>query len=169
MAQRALRAVPSSSEISQVRVRVQALDLKHVMARVMKEQGWSESKSYEAEAQYRAFLVVAFSNPGIRLVPSFEIDEVWHSHILHTRDYASDCDSVFGGYLHHNPRALDDLDMALHRDQFENMKRLLAEELHNDTYASVSIRFESMAICDGGAYCDGDITQDVRRGSDCSV
>lgn len=31
------------------------------------------------------------------------VDELWHSHILHTRDYANFCDKAFSHMLHHLP------------------------------------------------------------------
>ncbi len=34
---------------------------------------------------------------------SDEIDPFWHAHILHTQQYASFCDRVFGEFLHHVP------------------------------------------------------------------
>jgi hypothetical protein len=37
------------------------------------------------------------------LPPMLEVDDVWHQHILDTRQYAKDCDSIFGYYFHHYP------------------------------------------------------------------
>lgn len=37
------------------------------------------------------------------LPPSQDIDEVWHAHILHSKEYTDFCKLVFGDYLHHNP------------------------------------------------------------------
>jgi len=36
-------------------------------------------------------------------VPSMEIDEAWHTFILHTREYAEYCISRFGRFIHHVP------------------------------------------------------------------
>ena len=35
--------------------------------------------------------------------PSLETDEIWHHHILDTRQYTKDCDNIFGYYFHHYP------------------------------------------------------------------
>jgi len=32
-----------------------------------------------------------------------EVDEIWHHHILDTRQYVKDCDCIFGYYFHHYP------------------------------------------------------------------
>lgn len=37
------------------------------------------------------------------IVPSTEIDEIWHHHILDTYKYHEDCIAIFGSYLHHYP------------------------------------------------------------------
>lgn len=36
-------------------------------------------------------------------VPSVEVDELWHSHVLHTRNYAHFCNTVAGKFIHHKP------------------------------------------------------------------
>lgn len=56
-----------------------------------------------AERAYRQFLTLRLRYPEKTLVPSALIDLVWHYHILDTRKYIGDCDSLFGGYLHHDP------------------------------------------------------------------
>jgi len=48
------------------------------------------------------------------LVPTRDIDKVWHQHILHTREYARDCDRVFGAFVHHAPGAEDSTEMKEH-------------------------------------------------------
>lgn len=47
-------------------------------------------------------MVCKFWGPD-HLVPTRDIDTVWHYHILDTHKYASDCKVVFGYFLHHNP------------------------------------------------------------------
>jgi hypothetical protein len=41
--------------------------------------------------------------PNRSLVPSQDIDRVWHHHILDTMKYAQDCQMLFGYFLHHFP------------------------------------------------------------------
>lgn len=57
----------------------------------------------EAVAEYRkfAFLAVAAGHP---VSPSHAIDQVWHLHLLYTRDYWEIwCPRVLGQPLHHEP------------------------------------------------------------------
>ena len=53
--------------------------------------------------QYRKFLTLNVRYPGMNLVPTEDIDQIWHTHILDTENYASDCKKLFGKFLHHHP------------------------------------------------------------------
>ncbi len=37
------------------------------------------------------------------LVPTKDVDEFWHQHIMDTRAYAQDCEEALGHFLHHFP------------------------------------------------------------------
>lgn len=66
--------------------------------------GWSPERAAVAEICYKRYLkMVAAVEPSVKLVPTKEIDTVWHQHILDTRAYADDCERVFGRFLHHFP------------------------------------------------------------------
>lgn len=52
--------------------------------------------------EYRRFLTLLI-HPYGRLAPAKLIDELWHQHILHSRDYFNFCDRIAGRYLHHTP------------------------------------------------------------------
>ncbi|MBD3736676.1 MAG: glycine-rich domain-containing protein-like [Pseudomonas balearica] len=56
-----------------------------------------------AELEYRRFLTLKFMNPTVSLVPSKQIDAIWHAHILDTRAYRTDCHQVFGRFIDHYP------------------------------------------------------------------
>ena len=75
------------------------------MARVAKENPtWDAKRLAEAESEYRSFLAVAKATPGQdHHNTSVDMDAVWHSHILHTRQYHTDCAQFFGHYFHHAP------------------------------------------------------------------
>lgn len=56
-----------------------------------------------AEPVYRRFLTLKLIYPGISLVPSKQINKIWHAHILDTRAYRQDCEKVFGRFIDHYP------------------------------------------------------------------
>jgi hypothetical protein len=64
--------------------------------------GWDQSELEQISTLYRQFLYLCFKYPRKKIVPTYEIDMFWHQHILNTRKYESDCQKVFGKYIHHN-------------------------------------------------------------------
>ncbi len=79
-------------------------DLTSTIERLVKVEKWSKKQALEAVKQYRNFLFLKrkYGHQHI-LPPSYDIDEVWHAHILHTKEYFDFCEGVFGSYLHHHP------------------------------------------------------------------
>jgi hypothetical protein len=66
-------------------------------------QGWSREYCDRVAVEYRRFLALTRRYPGNAIVPSKIVDAFWHAHILDTQAYASDCDRLFGFFLHHFP------------------------------------------------------------------
>ncbi|GAA5525298.1 hypothetical protein Maes01_01864 [Microbulbifer aestuariivivens] len=64
----------------------------------MTEEAWDKG-----EEEYRRFLTLKQMYPGVSLVPSKLVDQVWHAHILDTRAYREDCNTVFGRFIDHYP------------------------------------------------------------------
>lgn len=67
--------------------------------------GWPKEKVIIVENCYRMFLFLCRKYPSQRIVPTKEIDDFWHAHILDTKKYIRDCKIVFRRYLHHFPYA----------------------------------------------------------------
>lgn len=89
--------------------RLARVDLSAVMARVVAETGWNAEQAAVAEQMYRQFLTLCSQRTaGQTLVPPQAADEVWHAHVMHTRQYAADCELLFGEFLHHNPGEAED-------------------------------------------------------------
>ena len=66
-------------------------------------EGWTKKQTEAAIANYLRFLLLKREYPNAEIVPSQEIDRVWHLHILDTLNYAADCQAVFGQFIHHFP------------------------------------------------------------------
>lgn len=64
---------------------------------------WSKERLECAKEEYLRYLTICKLHPGIGLTPSHDVDEVWHRHILNTKQYAEDCQKYFGYFLHHEP------------------------------------------------------------------
>ena len=79
-------------------------DLKIIMGRVASEHpDWSQDRLGAAELGYRRYLVMCGMEPETAIIPTLDVDEVWHAHVLHTKRYAEDCNAFFGYFLHHEP------------------------------------------------------------------
>ena len=68
--------------------------------------GWTIEKTQQAIADYLKFLTLRHLYPALEIVPSEEIDRVWHTHILDTQKYAVDCQQVFGSFLYQFSEAM---------------------------------------------------------------
>lgn len=66
---------------------------------------WSSEKATHAVEDYKKFLFLKRKHiaDNYYLPPTADIDEIWHHHILDTRQYHQDCQAIFGEYLHHCP------------------------------------------------------------------
>ena len=67
------------------------------------ERLWDEQRVERALNEYKQFLALMHWNPEAVLVPSEDIDEVWHTHVLNTARYQDDCETIFGRFQHHLP------------------------------------------------------------------
>jgi hypothetical protein len=86
--------------------KVAAIDLSMVKRKLMDPEeglGWSADYADHVEVRYRRYLVMVCVNGQGANVPTMDIDQFWHQHILDTRAYARDCESAFGEFLHHFP------------------------------------------------------------------
>jgi hypothetical protein len=116
------------------------LDLDPIKVKLMHKEsgeGWSLEKANAVEAEYRRFLILMKKFPTEQTAPLFDVDTFWHYHILDTMKYATDCEAVFGYFLHHFPyiglRGEDD--EAAHQRIGARMK-----ELYEETFGEPYIR-----------------------------
>ncbi|MEM9906391.1 MAG: hypothetical protein AAF921_15345 [Cyanobacteria bacterium P01_D01_bin.44] len=65
--------------------------------------GWTLERVTRAVELYRRFLFLNYLYDDRPIVPSREIDQVWHTHILDTAKYREDCDALFGRFMDHWP------------------------------------------------------------------
>lgn len=56
-------------------------------------------------AEYRKFILLLSAENHWLYVPNPELDEVWHTHLLFSRDYKKLCEALLGegGFIHHQP------------------------------------------------------------------
>jgi len=91
-----------------------------------KTKSWLWQDQASAIVKYALFLYLAQMYPHHQLVPTTEIDEVWHLHLLNTEKYLSDCEYLLGYYLHHKPffglyNNFEKRQLQIHRDATINL------------------------------------------------
>lgn len=65
-------------------------------------ENWTYDQCDSAEIEYKRYLQLC-KKYGKGIVPNKLMDKFWHYHILDTRAYHQDCNTIFGHYLHHFP------------------------------------------------------------------
>jgi hypothetical protein len=88
---------------------------------------WTLADASHCCQLYKNFLYLTKKHLPVALVPTREIDEFWHNHILSTQHYFRDCANIFGHYLHHQPTTPDENPHKL-VDDFQRTKQLYFAE-----------------------------------------
>jgi hypothetical protein len=93
------------------------------------ERLWDEERVARALTEYKQFLALLKKHPQAVIVPSEDIDEVWHTHVLNTARYAEDCARIFGRFQHHFPTFGESAEvLEEHMKGREETMRLFEEE-----------------------------------------
>jgi hypothetical protein len=70
--------------------------------RLAQENGWPDDFAVRAVEEYRRFVFLACADEEV--IPSDEVDQVWHLHLAYTRNYWGEfCETVLRRRLHHRP------------------------------------------------------------------
>ncbi len=126
---------------------IDSLNLQPIMAKLEYE-GVRKDVIEELEVIYRGFLLLHALHPGTIMVPTQELDEFWHHHILDTAKYAEDCEAVFGFFLHHFPYfGMRNEDDAV--DLQEKFRRT-SELFEQDLGRPYRLTGQTIAVCNGG-------------------
>ncbi|MBW4684794.1 MAG: glycine-rich domain-containing protein-like [Komarekiella atlantica HA4396-MV6] len=117
------------------------LDLESIIIKLTHPQDvykWSREKAEYAVSQYKKFLFLNALYPEQELVPTKEIDNVWHVHILDTEKYRNDCQYLFGRFLDHYPYS----GLRGQQDEKEHLKKFeLSQTLFQELFPSDNVKF----------------------------
>jgi hypothetical protein len=127
--------------------RLAKIDLTAVMAHVAEDTGLGAADLERAEDLYRKFLtLVAANTTGKAVVPPRIADYVWHAHITFTRQYAADCELLFGRFLHHDIQDGDTTES--YADTVFNYQRYFGVDVRNCGLSKEE--FSLASPCGGG-------------------
>lgn len=90
---------------------------------------WKREDAQTCVELYKRFLWLSRQYSKDKLVPTQDMDEVWHQHILNTQRYHQDCNAIFGHYFHHLPSNPNDPeDAQTLQQQFQKTQALYLKE-----------------------------------------
>ena len=113
--------------------RIDALDLEPIVFKLMhpepRETALSLADADQDIALYRCFLKLCALHPDATIVPTRQLDRVWHTHMLDTAKYRADCDQAFGFFLDHFPYFgfCGEEDRRAWQEDFAHTRRLFLE------------------------------------------
>lgn len=147
--------ITNHPEFLTIKNKIENLDLAPIKFKMIKEKGWSPETAERVEPLYKAYLMLYAVLPDETHVPSVEIDEMWHAHILDTEKYMADCYNIFGYYLHHFPylglRGEEDAQRL--DDSFNQTRELFQALMGCDPLDGVEATGCGGGGCGGGSSC----------------
>jgi hypothetical protein len=84
---------------------------KYILKRTVKEGHFATTEDARiAGIELMKYIVLCLENPNVRIgMWSEDIDEIWHTYVLHTREYFAFSRDVLGvDYFHHTPLIISD-------------------------------------------------------------
>src|SRR5436305_2875035 len=109
----------TSPEREQTIARAMAFPMDAIVARYGEEQQLPSEVAREHERELKRFLALCALDPEASYGMNGPVDELWHTFITFTVDYARFCDEVAGHFIHHVPRV--DVDADEPDDGYERM------------------------------------------------
>jgi hypothetical protein len=110
-------------------VKISNIDLELIEKDLTRTLGWSQSKCEDIVTEYKKFIYLCSTNTDKTksMIPSKDVDEVWHAHILRTEKYVSDCQVAGKQYIHHLPTPSNA--PPANPSEFENGTKCLYEKV----------------------------------------
>ncbi|AVR95805.1 glycine-rich domain-containing protein [Pseudoduganella armeniaca] len=132
------------------------LDLDPIKVKLMHAEsgeGWTLERANAVEFEYRRFLYLMKKFPNEQTAPLQDVDTFWHYHILDTLKYATDCQRVFGYFLHHFPYIglRGEADEEAHERVGARMKELY-EATFAEPYGRSAAAFSGAPVKDAAAF-----------------
>lgn len=86
--------------------KVMDYQMPHIIARYRKDYKTSEENAKVHEIELKRYLILAGdSDAGDSIgMMSTEVDNLWHTFLLFTKEYQAFCNDMFGKFIHHCPK-----------------------------------------------------------------
>jgi len=149
---------PTSASMGDKTIKaINELDLGPIKYKLVHENDLPLDEVRIMERQYRQFLMLVHLYPETSIVPTENIDKIWHAHILDTQKYRVDCDRIFGNFMDHFPylglRGPED--EKLLKESFDKSAELFLKEFSETIFgASACEGTECGGTACGSSNCD---------------
>ncbi len=113
--------------------------------RLARENIWTHNYASRVIEEYKRFMFLAVA-AGHQVTPSEQVDQVWHLHLVYTREYWDDfCGEVLGQRVHHGPTKGGRAEADRFRSQYQQTLNSYQKWFHEvpppDIWPPVEARF----------------------------
>lgn len=95
--------VPMTSPTQRAFARLLKWDIPTIKQYAVQKGLYTAEEIDAVEIEYKKYLALCIGYPQAALPTPLRLDDLWHQHILFTKDYHAMCQKVCGTYLHHQP------------------------------------------------------------------
>ena len=126
-----------------------------VITRYMKDNNVSYEVAEQIFMEMVKFLYIAGTNRGQSFTPSKQIDEMWHTFILFTKEYAEFYQEYFGFFIHHTPNDSIKYGAKSTSTTYQETNKMM-RKVFGGKFAMVLASNECAAGGGGDSACDSD-------------
>lgn len=105
--------------LNQITSQVMAHPMSDIIKRCQKDFGYSDQDMIILEKELKRFLILAAIEDGSLGMYSKHVDNLWHTFILFTKEYAQFCNKFAGKFIHHAP-TIDQEKTPLYKIELQN-------------------------------------------------
>ena len=126
-----------SKSNNQVIEQVMAYSMADIIKRCQKDNGYTDKDMVILEKELKRYLILAILDAGKFGMYSKDVDNLWHSFILFTKNYSDFCNTYSKKFIHHVPK-IDSLETpeqaTQNRKNFSHFikkyEEIFTEEIH---------------------------------------
>lgn len=94
--------------IGEIMMKTMIFPMDTVIARYVRDEKITEEAAREHERELKRYLVLCAAYPEESLGMKGPADNLWHTFIMYTKEYARFCREIAGRFIHHSPSSEED-------------------------------------------------------------